>query len=208
MNPSVFMSANVNFDSNVLGDRHVDARLQVAAAERARAHLNAPAELIAGSARHILDGAAERRVAEQRALWTAQHFDPFDFDDAHREQPDGARLVDAVDVDGDAGHAAHAERGFRLVACGPACPCTDKFGAIAFMLPTMSTPRASRDSPVNAVIASGTVCRLSSRRRALTMISSSPASAPGCCASIGDANGASSAAATAPATPVFFMVVT
>ena len=52
-----------------------------------------------------------------------------------------------------------------------------KFGTIAAMSPAWRTPERSRSAEVNAEIATGTSCRFSARRCAVTMISSNTGSA-------------------------------
>src|SRR5690606_14775373 len=92
----------------------------------------------------------------------------------------------------------------RNVACDsiprPEPPCTDRFGTIAFRFCISVTPADSSCKPESAVIASGTSCTLSSRRRALTITSSSTLS---CAPASGTAIGASIPAATIPPTWTF-----
>jgi hypothetical protein len=104
---------------HVITERDVDRGLQIAAVERTGANAYAAAEFIRGPPRHVLDRAAERRVAEQSALRAAQDFDAVDLYHPHREQADGIGLIDAVDVHGNTWHATHAEyrRRFDLAAC-------------------------------------------------------------------------------------------
>ena len=106
--------------AEVLAQRQVHRGLEVAALVVADSHLHARAELFGRRSSHVLDRATQRGVAEERALRSAQHLDAIYFDDAHGEEPHGFGLVDAVDIDGDARHAADPEVGLRLDAAARA----------------------------------------------------------------------------------------
>ncbi len=85
----------------VFDQREVAAGANVRAVERAIGGFDVSAAVTVRALREQLDGAAERVLAGERALRTAQHFDAVDVEQVeHRAQQDA--VVDVIDVDADA----------------------------------------------------------------------------------------------------------